>query len=88
MLLLHVDYDNEIMVSSYTGSHEFDANWRPSEYNDFLDLSWDPHYSDDLYYRMKLHRAYVRLNTGDFSSPWDASRSALEAAGSGIPWIF
>ncbi|PKL37309.1 MAG: hypothetical protein CVV44_16895 [Spirochaetae bacterium HGW-Spirochaetae-1] len=67
MLLLHVDYDNEIMVSSYTGSHEFDAYWRPSEYNDFLDLSWDPHYSNDLYYRMKLHRAYVRLNTGDFS---------------------
>jgi len=67
MLLLHIDYDNEIMVSSYTGSHEFNAYWRPSEYNDFLNLSWDPHYSNDLYYRMKLHRAYARLNTGDFS---------------------
>lgn len=59
--LLHIDYDNEIISGSYLKSIEFDNLWIPSDYNELFDLSWQPYYSKDLYYRTKLHRAYAKI---------------------------
>ncbi len=66
-LLMHVDYDNEIITGSYLKSKEFDLFWRHGDYNDLLDLSHEPHYSSDLYYRHKIHSAYMKLVISDLT---------------------
>ncbi len=66
--LLHVDLDNEIISSDYMKSREFDQYWRPSDYNDFADLSCEPVYDDMSYYRMKLHRAYAKILLDKFTA--------------------
>lgn len=63
-LLVHVDYDNEIIMGGYLKSPEFDMYWRAPDYNDLADLSWEPYYSKDIYYRHAVHRAYAKLVTG------------------------
>jgi hypothetical protein len=68
ILLVHVDYDNEIIIGNYLKSREFDLSWRASEYNDLFHLSSEPHYSNDLYYRTKVHRAYAKLVTGNLTT--------------------
>jgi len=66
-LFFHLDYDNELILSSFNKSIEFDSYWRPSEFNDFLNISWEPGYSRDLLYRTKIHRAYFRVTFGDLA---------------------
>ena len=60
-LTIHIDYDNEIIMSSFNKSHEFDAYWRPSDYNDAADLTWEPKNTEDIFYRTKIHRAYAKF---------------------------
>ncbi|MCU0822324.1 MAG: hypothetical protein MUC95_07625 [Spirochaetes bacterium] len=60
-LLIHIDYDNEIITGNFLKSYEFNMFWRPGEYNDLCDLSGEPHYSSDLLYRSKVHNAYAKL---------------------------
>lgn len=67
-LHIRIDYDNEIITGSYLKSHEFDEYWRPSEYNDLFDLSCEPHYDEDMYYRTKVHRAFIKLIAGDLTA--------------------
>lgn len=67
ILVIHIDFDNEIFLSSYNKSYEFDAYWRGTDYNDFFDLSWDPYYSNDIYYHIKIHRAYAKINVWNFT---------------------
>jgi hypothetical protein len=66
-LIVHVDYDTELIIGSYLKSLEFDAFWRPTEYNDLVDMSWEPYYSRDLLQRDRIHRAYVKFIAGDFT---------------------
>jgi len=66
-LHLHVDYDNEIITGSYPESPEFDQYWRFSQHNDLMQPSCEPHYDEDLYYRTKLHRAFMKLTLGDLT---------------------
>lgn len=66
-LHIRIDYDNEIITGSYLRSPEFDGYWRPSEYNDLFDLSCEPHYDEDMYYRTKIHRAFIKLIVGDLT---------------------
>ncbi len=66
-LLMHIDYDNEVITGSYLKSKEFDLFWRPVDYNDLLDLSYEPHYSNDIYYRHKIHTAYMKLVISDLT---------------------
>ncbi|MCP4129708.1 MAG: hypothetical protein GY754_01710 [bacterium] len=66
-LLVHVDYDNEIILSSFNKSYEFDSYWRDSGYNDLVDMSWDPYYNEDIYYRTKLHRAWAKITISDLT---------------------
>ncbi len=66
-LIIHMDYDNEIISGSYLESPEFDELWRPSGYNDLLRMSWEPSYDDDLYYRTRIHRLYAKIAAGDFT---------------------
>lgn len=68
ILTARLDLDNELIWSNYGKSRDFTAYWRPSEYNDFLDLSWEPYRSPDLFYRIKLHRAYVKLSVDKFTA--------------------
>ena len=64
ILLVHADLDNETVFGSYLGSREFDGFWRDgySNYNDMLHLTRDIHYDDDILYRAKVHRAYMKLS--------------------------
>ena len=66
-LTVHIDYDNEIILSNFNRSITFDNYWRVSEYNDLFDMSWEPHYSEDVLYRTKIHRAYMKLVLSDFT---------------------
>ena len=67
ILLVHIDYDNEAILSSFHKSCEFDSYWRGSDYNDFFDLSWEPYYSRDIYYRTRVHRAYAKISVWNFT---------------------
>ena len=67
ILILHVDIDNEAIFSTYNKSFEFDAYWRPSHYNELTHPEWDIVHNRDIYYRMKIHRAYAKLSLGDFT---------------------
>lgn len=60
-LHIHLDFDNEVITGSYLGSREFDEHWRYSEANDYIDMAREPSYDEDLYYRRKIHRAFVKL---------------------------
>ncbi len=66
-LIVHMDFDNEIIMGSYLKSPEFDELWRPSDYNDLFKLSREPAYDEDLYYRTRIHRLYVKIAAGDFT---------------------
>ena len=68
LLTIKLDFDNELIWSNYGKSRDFTSYWRPSEYNDFLDLSWEPYRGPDLLYRIKLHRAYVKLSVDKFTA--------------------
>ena len=67
IILIHVDWDNEIILGSYNKSYEFDAYWRGSDYNDFFDLSWEPYHGSDVYYRTRIHRAYMKISVWNFT---------------------
>jgi hypothetical protein len=67
-LHIHIDYDNEIITGSYLKSLEFEQYWRPPEYNDLFDLSCEPLYDEDIYYRTKIHRAFIKLIIGDLTA--------------------
>lgn len=67
LLSIRVDFDNELIMSNYNRSFEFDGTWRPRHYNDFFDLSWEPYYSRDILYRTKIHRAYIKISKDFFS---------------------
>ncbi len=69
ILLLHVDYDNEVLNGNYLKSVEFDRFWRDpySDYNDLFDLTKEVKYTEDYLYRTKIHRAYAKLVLGDFT---------------------
>lgn len=66
-LHIRIDYDNEIITGSYLRSPEFDEYWRHPEYNDLFDLSCEPNYDEDIYYRTKIHRAFIKLIIGDLT---------------------
>lgn len=68
ILDIKIDYDNELIGSNYGSSTYFKNFWRPSQYNDLLHISWEPYRSDELLYRTKLHRAYVKVNVDKFSA--------------------
>lgn len=58
--VFHAEIDNEIIVSNFTDSRLFDLFWKPSSFNDLFDLSADTTITDDYYYRLKLHRFYIK----------------------------
>ncbi|MBN2159046.1 MAG: hypothetical protein JW807_06595 [Spirochaetes bacterium] len=65
---IRIDYDNELIASNYGKSMYFKSYWRPMQYNDLLHLAWEPYRSDEVYYRTKIHRAYLRVNADHFSA--------------------
>ncbi len=66
-LVLHADYDNEIIFSNYSKSYEFDRYWRPSGYNELINMNWDLVRNRDLYYRMKINRLFAKVIAGDMT---------------------
>ncbi len=66
IVIIHVDYDNELIWSNYNKSYEFENYWFVEEYNQFADLTWEPRYTDTYYYRTKIHRAYAKITLADF----------------------
>lgn len=68
-LLIHADCDNELVTGNYLKTVEFDNSWRRpySDYNELVDLSKEGHYDEDLLYRAKVHRAFLKLVLGDFT---------------------
>lgn len=68
MVTIRVDYDNELIASNYGNSLYFKGYWRPSQYNDFLHLSWEPYRGSEVYYRTKIHRAYVKVSVDCFTA--------------------
>jgi hypothetical protein len=66
-MLIHVDWDNELVMSSYNKSLEFKNTWMPSHYNDLFQPSWNPYEDNSALYRTKLHRAYMKLNLSMFT---------------------
>jgi hypothetical protein len=67
IVLIHVEWDNELIMSSYNKSYEFDNSVRGREYNDFFDMSWEPYYGEQALYRTKIHRAYLKASKDFFS---------------------
>lgn len=68
ILTIRVDYDNELIYSNYGKSLYFKGYWRSSAYNDFLHISWEPYRGDEVFYRTKIHRAYVKVTIDYFSA--------------------
>jgi hypothetical protein len=68
ILTVRADYDNELIWSNYGRSVDFKNYWRPRQYNDFFHLTWEPYRGRDLYYRTKIHRAYVKLSVDYFTA--------------------
>ncbi len=66
-LVIRVDFDNELTWSNYNRTFEFDNYWRNDTYNDLLKLSWEPYYGDHVYYRTKIHRAYIKVDVKNLS---------------------
>jgi len=66
-LIVHGDFDSEVILSSYNGSYEFDAYWRPSSYNELVRASWEPVNDGDIYAGMKVHRLYAKISVSDFT---------------------
>ncbi len=66
--VFHADIDGEVIASNYRNSRQFDLYWKGSEYNDPAHLSWDAGDRGNIYGRVKLHRAYVKLSGGDFTA--------------------
>ncbi|HDP79287.1 MAG TPA: hypothetical protein ENN21_00425 [Spirochaetes bacterium] len=66
-VIVRMDYDNEIITGSYLNSPEFNELWRPSDYNDFFQMSREPVHDEDLYYRTRIHRLYAKIAAGDFT---------------------
>jgi hypothetical protein len=67
IFLLHVDWDNELVMSSFNKSVEFNNSFKPSQYNDLLHLAWYPYEDNSVLYKTKLHRAYMKLNLSMFT---------------------
>lgn len=65
--VLHMDIDNELILSSYNKSYEFTNSWMLSQYNDVVPLSYNGYYDDFLLYRFKFHRVYMKLNLPHFT---------------------
>ncbi len=61
-ILFHADIDNEYIVSNYTLSPTFNMMWIGHSYNQLYTEYYD--YSNDWYYRLKLHRAFVKVVFG------------------------
>ncbi len=68
ILTVKVDYDNELIWSNYGRSLYFKGYWRSSTYNDLLHLSWEPYRGEEVFYRTKIHRAYVKVTVDYFSA--------------------
>jgi len=62
-IAFHADIDNEIIVSNYTQSKTFEASYIGFSYNELYTDSYD-YQNDDMYYRFKLHRAYIKAVAG------------------------
>lgn len=62
-ITFHADIDNEIIVSNYTHSKTFETLYIGSSYNDLYADSYD-YLNDGMYYRLKLHRAYIKAVAG------------------------
>lgn len=62
-ITFHADIDNEIIVSNYTHSKPFETLYIGSSYNDLYADSYD-YLNDGMYYRLKLHRAYIKAVAG------------------------
>ena len=65
--IARIDLDNEFIASNYGKSKDFTLYWRLNEYNDFLDLAWEPYRGREAYYRIKAHRAYVKVSKDWFT---------------------
>ncbi len=65
--MLHCDIDNEIIASNYVENKIFDLYWTRSDYNDLFNSSIDDKFSGNYYYRLKLHRFYAKIVTGDLT---------------------
>ncbi|TFH41110.1 MAG: hypothetical protein E4G96_06175 [Chrysiogenales bacterium] len=83
ILTLRLDLDNELIWSNYGKSGDFTNYWRPSGYNDFLDLTWEPFRGHDLMYRIKIHRAYIKLSVEGFTASFGKQQIRF---GSGKLW--
>lgn len=66
VVIIHVDFDNELIRSNYNKSYEFENYWFVEEYNQLSDLTWEPYYDEKYYYRTKIHRAYTKITLSDF----------------------
>ncbi|MCX8123241.1 MAG: hypothetical protein N3F66_03645 [Spirochaetes bacterium] len=62
-ILLHADIDNECIISNYTHSPNFTTMWIGYSYNQLYTEHYD-YSNDSLYYRLKLHRAFVKIISG------------------------
>ncbi len=67
ILIMHIDYDNEVIFSNHNKSYQFDNSWRFSQYNDLWHSSYEPIYNEDYLYRHKFQRAYLKLVLADFT---------------------
>ncbi len=54
-------------MSNYNQSPYFSLMYRQNTYNDFAMLNWDVHDGDSVFYRHKLHRAYMKLSIDSFT---------------------
>lgn len=67
MFVFHLDYDNELIMTNFNRSPYFNLMFRPSTYNEFSMLTWDVYSGDSIFYRHKIHRAYMKLSINSFT---------------------
>jgi hypothetical protein len=66
-LILHVDYDNEIVTGNDLNNRIHESLWRQSQYNDLFHLSWTPYSYENTYYSTGIHNAYAKTTIGDLT---------------------
>ena len=65
--IIHADIDNEIYAANHIGTRAFEQFWFPSDFNDLYTDSRKVSIGEDLLYRIKLHRLYIKAVTGRFT---------------------
>ena len=67
-LTVHLDGDIKMLLSNYTGTPAFSAQWVPYTYNELYPAMIDSSEKNNPYFRAEIHRAYCIYTAGSLTA--------------------